>query len=82
VGQDLGSTIMLLQCTAWGSTSNENNSTRPRKEKRLIYILNDSNDTKHCAGINCLSFLMSVTFDRSDYLFTRSHDDIIKRWLL
>lgn len=29
-----------------GSTGNANNSTRPRKEKRLTYVLNDSDDTK------------------------------------
>lgn len=28
------------------STGNANNSTRPRKEKRLTYVLNDSDDTK------------------------------------
>lgn len=29
-----------------GSAGNGNNSTRPRKEKRLTYVLNDSDDTK------------------------------------
>lgn len=29
-----------------GSAGNTNNSTRPRKEKRLTYVLNDSDDTK------------------------------------
>jgi hypothetical protein len=29
-----------------GSVGNPNNSTRPRKEKRLTYVLNDSDDTK------------------------------------
>jgi len=29
-----------------GSASNGNSSTRPRKEKRLTYVLNDSDDSK------------------------------------
>ncbi|KAK7332912.1 hypothetical protein VNO80_29668 [Phaseolus coccineus] len=62
-----------------GSASNGNNSTRPRKEKRLTYVLNDSDDTKHCAGINCLALLTS---DGSDYLFTGSRDGRLKRWVL
>ncbi|CAJ1960988.1 unnamed protein product [Sphenostylis stenocarpa] len=65
-----------------GSASNGNNSTRPRKEKRLTYVLNDSDDTKHCAGINCLSLLTSASSDGSDYLFTGSRDGRLKRWLL
>ncbi|KAK7397269.1 hypothetical protein VNO78_18436 [Psophocarpus tetragonolobus] len=65
-----------------GSASNGNNSTRPRKEKRLTYVLNDSDDTKHCAGINCLALLTSAASDGSDYLFTGSRDGRLKRWLL
>lgn len=37
-----------------GSASNGNNSTRPRKEKRLTYVLNDSDDTK----VNLLFYLL------------------------
>ncbi|KAH1195992.1 Benzyl alcohol O-benzoyltransferase [Glycine max] len=65
-----------------GSASNGNNSTRPRKEKRLTYVLNDSDDSKHCAGINCLALLMSAASDGSDYLFTGSRDGRLKRWAL
>lgn len=65
-----------------GSASNGNSSTRPRKEKRLTYVLNDSDDTKHCAGINCLALLASAASDGSDYLFTGSRDGRLKRWLL
>ncbi|XP_047153220.1 WD repeat-containing protein 48-like [Vigna umbellata] len=65
-----------------GSASNGNNSTRPRKEKRLTYVLNDSDDTKHCAGINCLALLTSEASDGSDYLFTGSRDGRLKRWVL
>ncbi|KAK9017126.1 hypothetical protein V6N11_079610 [Hibiscus sabdariffa] len=38
-----------------GSAGNNANSNRPRNEKRLTYVLNDTADTKHCAGINCLA---------------------------
>ncbi|KAF7817856.1 WD repeat-containing protein 48 [Senna tora] len=67
-----------------GSAGNANNSTRPRKEKRLTYVLNDSDDTKHCAGINCLAVLTSSVSDgfESDYLFTGSRDGTLKRWAL
>ncbi|XP_061348447.1 uncharacterized protein LOC133293849 isoform X1 [Gastrolobium bilobum] len=65
-----------------GSAGNTNNSTRPRKEKRLTYVLNDSDDTKHCAGINCLALLTSAVSDGSDYLFTGSRDGRLKRWAL
>ncbi|XP_057733258.1 uncharacterized protein LOC130948522 isoform X1 [Arachis stenosperma] len=66
-----------------GSSGNTtNNSTRPRKEKRLTYILNDADDTKHCAGINCLVVLKSAVSDVSDYLFTGSRDGKLKRWSL
>eukprot|EP00256_Glycine_max_P069151 XP_025983746.1 WD repeat-containing protein 48 isoform X3 [Glycine max] len=65
-----------------GSASNGNNSTRSRKEKRITYVLNDSDDTKHCAGINCLALLTSAASDGSDYLFTGSRDGRLKRWAL
>lgn len=65
-----------------GSAGNAANSVRPRKEKRLTYVLNDSDDTKHCAGINCLAVLKSSVPDRSSYLFTGSRDGTLKRWTL
>ncbi|XP_057425091.1 uncharacterized protein LOC130718507 isoform X1 [Lotus japonicus] len=65
-----------------GSAGNTNSSTHPRKEKRLTYVLNDSDDTKHCAGINCLAVLKSAVSDGSDYLFTGSRDGRLKRWAL
>ncbi|KEH43052.1 putative transcription factor WD40-like family [Medicago truncatula] len=65
-----------------GSVGNLNNSTRPRKEKRLTYVLNDADDTKHCASINCLAVLKSAASDGSDYLFTGSRDGKLKRWAL
>ncbi|XP_061349411.1 uncharacterized protein LOC133294694 [Gastrolobium bilobum] len=65
-----------------GSAGNTNNSTRPRKEKRLTYVLNDSDDTKHCAGINCLAVHKSAVSDGSDYLFSGSRDGKLKRWAL
>ncbi|KAK8689519.1 hypothetical protein V6N13_088234 [Hibiscus sabdariffa] len=65
-----------------GSAGNNTNSNRPRKEKRLTCVLNDTADTKHCAGINCLALLKSSTSDGSDYLFTGSRDGTLKRWAL
>ncbi|XP_065625928.1 uncharacterized protein LOC136065997 [Quercus suber] len=65
-----------------GSAGNTNNSSRPRKEKRLTYVLNDADDTKHCAGVNCLALLKSSGTDGSDYLFTGSRDGTLKRWAL
>lgn len=62
-----------------GSAGNTSNSTRPRKEKRLTYVLNDADDKKHCAGINCLAVLKS-SVSGSDYLFTGSRDGTLKRW--
>ncbi|KAF3790887.1 WD repeat-containing protein 48 [Nymphaea thermarum] len=63
-----------------GSAGNASNSTRPRREKRLTYVLNDSDDTKHCAGVNCLAILESSTPGRCDYLFTGSRDGTLRRW--
>ncbi|KAH9754390.1 WD REPEATS REGION domain-containing protein [Citrus sinensis] len=65
-----------------GSAGNNANSTRPRKEKRLTYVLNNSDDTKHCAGINCLAVLKSSVSNGVDYLFTGSRDGTLKRWSL
>lgn len=65
-----------------GSAGNTSNSTRPRKEKRLTYVLNDADDTKHCAGINCLAVLNSPSPDGCDHLFTGSRDGTLKRWAL
>ncbi|KAA8544996.1 hypothetical protein F0562_019787 [Nyssa sinensis] len=65
-----------------GSAGNTSNSVRPRKEKRLTYVLNDTDDTKHCAGINCLALLKSALPDGLDYLFTGSRDGTLKRWAL
>ncbi|XP_028770767.1 WD repeat-containing protein 48 [Neltuma alba] len=65
-----------------GSAGNTNNSIRSRKEKRLTYVLNGSDDTKHFAGINCLALLKSSVSDGSDYLFTGSRDGTLKRWAL
>ncbi|XP_010241294.1 PREDICTED: WD repeat-containing protein 48 homolog isoform X2 [Nelumbo nucifera] len=70
-----------------GSAGNTSNSTRPRKEKRLTYVLSDADDTKeqiihHCAGINCLAVLKASAPDACDYLFTGSRDGTLKRWAL
>ncbi|XP_077218897.1 uncharacterized protein LOC143853064 [Tasmannia lanceolata] len=65
-----------------GSAGNTSNSSRPRKEKRLTYVLNDADDTKHCAGINCLAVLKSSASNGYDYLFTGSRDGTLKRWAL
>ncbi|CAI0432372.1 unnamed protein product [Linum tenue] len=62
-----------------GSAGNTSNSVRPRKEKRLTYVLNDADDTKHCAGVNCVTVLKSSS-SKSDYLFTGSRDGTLKRW--
>ncbi|GFY92006.1 transducin/WD40 repeat-like superfamily protein [Actinidia rufa] len=65
-----------------GSAGNTTNSVRPRKEKRLTYVLNDADDTKHCAGVNCLALLKSSVTNGCDYLFTGSRDGTLKRWAL
>ncbi|KAG8367073.1 hypothetical protein BUALT_Bualt16G0034700 [Buddleja alternifolia] len=65
-----------------GSAGNTSNSVRNRKEKRLTYVLNDADDTKHCAGINCLAVLKPPGPDGNDYLFTGSRDGTLKRWAL
>ncbi|TYI70911.1 hypothetical protein E1A91_D08G256700v1 [Gossypium mustelinum] len=65
-----------------GSAANNGNSNRPPKEKRLTYVLSDANDTKHCAGLNCLAVLQSSASDGCNYLFTGSRDGTLKRWAL
>ncbi|KAG8472808.1 hypothetical protein CXB51_034689 [Gossypium anomalum] len=80
-----------------GSAGNNANSNRPRKEKRLRYVLSDTDDTKalgtdvssfwhvalqHCAGINCLAVLKSSFSDGCNYLLTGSRDGTLKRWAL
>lgn len=65
-----------------GSSGNTSNSVRPRKEKRLTYVLSDADDTKHCAGINCLAVLKSPVPDGNDCLFTGSRDGTLKRWTI
>uniref|UniRef100_A0A1D1XI50 WD repeat-containing protein 48 n=1 Tax=Anthurium amnicola TaxID=1678845 RepID=A0A1D1XI50_9ARAE len=65
-----------------GSSGNTSNSNRPRKEKRFTYVLNDADDTKHRAGINCLAVYKSQCPDHCDYLFTGSRDGTLKRWAL
>ncbi|XP_059652629.1 uncharacterized protein LOC132299822 [Cornus florida] len=65
-----------------GSAGNTSNSVRPRKEKRLTYVLNDADDTKHCAGINCLAVLKSPAPNGGDSLFTGSRDGTLRKWAL
>lgn len=54
-----------------GSASNGNNSTRPRKEKRLTYVLNDSDDTK-VSSLFYLLIYLAVLFTYLFYLFQGS----------
>ncbi|XP_023765840.1 uncharacterized protein LOC111914297 [Lactuca sativa] len=65
-----------------GIAGSASNSVRPRKEKRFTYVLNDTDDTKHCAGVNCLAVLKPSKPDNSSYLFTGSRDGTLKRWAL
>ncbi|KAK8477056.1 hypothetical protein V6N11_070884 [Hibiscus sabdariffa] len=65
-----------------GSAGNNGNSNRLRKEKKLRYVLRDTDDTKHCAGINCLAVLKSSVSDGCNYLFSGSRDGTLKRWAL
>ncbi|CAM6010791.1 unnamed protein product [Sphagnum balticum] len=69
-----------------GSAGNNANASRPRKERRLTYVLRDSNDAKHCSGVNCL-ILPGVDApgggsDGGHYLFSGSRDGTLKRWEL
>uniref|UniRef100_A0A7N0VDW8 Uncharacterized protein n=1 Tax=Kalanchoe fedtschenkoi TaxID=63787 RepID=A0A7N0VDW8_KALFE len=65
-----------------GSSGNTASSVRPRKEKRLTYVINHPDDKKHCAGVNCLAILKSHEPDTRDYLFTGSRDGTLKKWEL
>ncbi|XP_024969147.1 WD repeat-containing protein 48-like isoform X2 [Cynara cardunculus var. scolymus] len=65
-----------------GSAGNTSNSVRARKEKRLTYVLNDADDTKHCAGVNSLALLKSSAPHNGSYLFTGSRDGTLRRWEL
>ncbi|KAI3757243.1 hypothetical protein L6452_04777 [Arctium lappa] len=65
-----------------GSAGNTSNSVRARKEKRLTYVLNDADDTKHCAGVNSLALLKSSAPDNCSYLFTGGRDGTLRRWAL
>ncbi|XP_073149654.1 uncharacterized protein [Henckelia pumila] len=65
-----------------GSAGNASSSVRTRKEKRLTYVISDVDDTKHCAGINCLAVSKSAIADGCDDLFTGSRDGTLKRWAL
>lgn len=65
-----------------GSTGNVANAARPRKERRLTFVLSDSNDSKHCSGVNCLTVSHSSVHDgrSKDVLFSGSRDGTLKRW--
>lgn len=65
-----------------GSTSNTANAARPRRERRLTYVLGDSNDSKHCSGVNCLTVcsLPAQNSRGNDVLFSGSRDGTLKRW--
>lgn len=65
-----------------GSTGNTSNSSRPRREKRLTYVLNDANDSRHCSGINCLVISKLSLLGGNDFLFSGSRDGTLKRWEL
>lgn len=65
-----------------GSTGNTSNSSRPRREKRLTYVLNDANDSRHCSGINALVISKLSLHGGNDFLFSGSRDGTLKRWEL
>jgi WD repeat-containing protein 48 len=66
-----------------GSAGNNANAARPRKEKRLTYVLRDSNDAKHCSGVNCLILAgVEGCGDGGQHLFSGSRDGTLKRWEL
>lgn len=48
-----------------GSVGNLNNSTRPRKEKRLTYVLNDADDTK----VTHYFFVLSIPEKWPSFIF-------------
>lgn len=67
-----------------GSAGNVSNATRPRKERRLTYVLSDSQEPKHCSGVNCLT-ARSLPLPASDdgssaVVFSGSRDGTLKRW--
>ncbi|CAF1939066.1 BnaC05g46720D [Brassica napus] len=62
------------------SSGSNGGSVRARKEKKLTYVLNDANDTQHCAGVNCLDVLKSSVSSDQSFLFTGSRDGTLKRW--
>eukprot|EP01018_Ginkgo_biloba_P003246 Gb_04177 [translate_table: standard] len=64
------------------STGNTSNLSRPRKERRLTYVLNDANDSKHHSGINCLATPQSLLPADNNFLFSGSRDGMLKRWEL
>lgn len=48
-GESLNVNVLFLDILAMhrvGSAGNTSNSSRPRKEKRLTYVLNDADDKK------------------------------------
>lgn len=65
-----------------GSANNVANSTRPRKERRLTYVLCDSQEPKHCSGINSLTVRSLPASDggSSVFVFSGSRDGTVKRW--
>ncbi|KAI5067554.1 hypothetical protein GOP47_0018082 [Adiantum capillus-veneris] len=65
-----------------GSANNVANSTRPRKERRLTYVLCDSQGPKHCSGINCLTAKSLPASDGGNIVsvFSGSRDGTVKRW--
>ncbi|KAM0019604.1 putative transcription factor WD40-like family [Helianthus debilis subsp. tardiflorus] len=65
-----------------GIARSASSSVRPSKDNRFTYVLNDGDNTKHCAGVNCLVVSKSSKPDRSSYLFTGSRDGTLKRWEL
>eukprot|EP00252_Welwitschia_mirabilis_P010612 TRINITY_DN2397_c0_g1_i1.p1 TRINITY_DN2397_c0_g1~~TRINITY_DN2397_c0_g1_i1.p1 ORF type:complete len:753 (+),score=154.85 TRINITY_DN2397_c0_g1_i1:499-2757(+) len=69
----------MHRVSSLGSTSG---SVRGRREKRLTYVLNDANDSRHCSGINALAVSQGSGPDGNDFLFSGSRDGTIKRWEL
>lgn len=41
-----------------GSAGNNSNSVRPRKEKRLTYVLSDADDTKVKQSCTCFNHIV------------------------
>ncbi|KAH7435528.1 hypothetical protein KP509_06G068400 [Ceratopteris richardii] len=64
------------------SAGNIANSARARKERRLTYVLCDSQEPKHCSGVNSL---LVKSLPGSDgtvkaCIFSGSRDGTVKRW--